>query len=214
MSAKKIAQRAAQEVKDGQIINLGIGLPGLLVRYLPTNIDVMVHSENGVLGVAGQADEASLDPDLIDAGGAYVTTRPGASFFDSAVSFSIIRRGKLDTSFMGTFEVDAEGNLANWKIPGKFSPGIGGAMELAQKTKNVVVMTTHVDKAGRSKIKTRCSLPLTAEACVSRIITDMAVIDVTPQGLELVEIAEEVSLQQVIDATDAPLKVVSVLGRF
>lgn len=214
MNINKIAKRAAQEVKDGQVINLGIGLPGKIVKYLPTDIEVMVHSENGVLGVANQASKDQVEADLIDAGGTYVTTRPGASFFDSAVSFAIIRRAKLDASFMGAFEVDAEGNLANWKIPGKFSPGIGGAMELAQKTTNVIVLTTHQDKAGRSKIKARCSLPLTAENCVSRIITDMAVIDVTPQGLKLVEIAEDFTLDEVIAATDAPLMVASDLTQF
>lgn len=214
MNINKIAQRAAQEVKDGQVINLGIGLPGLMVQYLPADMEVMVHSENGVLGVGKQASKSQLEPDLIDAGGTYVTTRPGVSFFDSAVSFAIIRRSKLDASFMGAFEVDAQGNLANWKIPGKFSPGIGGAMELAQKTQNVIVLTTHQDKTGGSKIKTQCTLPLTAENCVSRIITDMAVIDVTPQGLKLVEIANEVTLEQVIDATDAPLMVASDLKQF
>jgi acetate CoA/acetoacetate CoA-transferase beta subunit len=214
MSVNKIAKRAAQEVKDGQIINLGIGLPSLIIHHLPKHIDVMVHSENGVLGVDSQASAETLDADLIDAGGSYVTTRPGASFFDSAVSFAMIRRSKLDTSFMGAFEVDAHGNLANWKIPGKFSPGIGGAMELAQKTRNVIVLTTHVDKAGRSKIKSRCSLPLTAERCVTRIITDMAVIDVTDDGLHLIEIAKEVSLQDVLDATEAPLSVATDLVIF
>ncbi len=210
----KIVKRAAQEVSDGQIINLGIGLPSQMVQYIPQDIDVMLHSENGVLGVSKQATQANLQPDLIDAGGAYITTRDGASFFDSAISFAIIRRSKLDASFMGAFEVDAAGNLANWKIPGKFSPGIGGAMELAQKTSRVVVLCSHTDKAGRSKIKTQCTLPITAEKCVSRIITDMAVIDVTDQGLVLIEIAEHLSVEEVVAATDAPLDITNNIKPF
>jgi 3-oxoacid CoA-transferase B subunit len=214
MDINTIVKRAAQEVKDGQIINLGIGLPSQIVKYIPASIDVMVHSENGVLGVNKQAREEQVETDLIDAGGSYITTRPGASFFDSAVSFAIIRRSKLNVSFMGAFEVDAEGNLANWKIPGKFSPGIGGAMELAQKTNNVIVLSTHRDKSGRSKIKRRCTLPLTAERCVTRIITDMAVIDVTENGLVLREIAHSYSIDDVINATEAPLIITASVTKF
>lgn len=205
MNLERILKRAAHEIKDGQAINLGIGVPTMLVNYLPADRDVMIHSENGVLGAGRKASVATADPALIDAGGSYITTRPGSAFFDSAVSFAMIRRAKLDMSVMGAFEVDQEGNLANWKIPGKFSPGIGGAMELAQKTKNILILCTHQDKHGNSKILKKCTLPLTAEKCVSRIITDMAVMDVTKDGLVLKEIAEGLTIEQVVQATDADL---------
>ncbi|MCJ9430078.1 3-oxoacid CoA-transferase subunit B [Kordiimonas marina] len=214
MSVEKILKRAAREIQDGQTINLGIGLPTMLVEYLPLDHDVMIHSENGVLGTGRKANEKEANPYLIDAGGSYVTTRPGAAFFDSAVSFAMIRRSKLDMSVMGAFEVDQEGNLANWKIPGKFSPGIGGAMELAQKTGTILILCTHTDKYGKSKILKKCTLPLTAEKCVSRIITDMAVMDVTPEGLVLREVAEGLTPEEVIKATDAELIPADTIGSF
>lgn len=214
MSLDRILKRAAQEIHDGQTINLGIGLPTMLVNYLPPERDVMIHSENGILGAGAKATLETASPALIDAGGTYITTRPGSAFFDSAVSFAMVRRSKLDMSVMGAFEVDQQGNLANWKIPGKFSPGIGGAMELAQKTRNILILCTHQDKYGNSKILKECTLPLTAERCVSRIITDMAVMDVTEDGLILREIAAGLTIENVVQATDASLTLAETLGEF
>ena len=214
MNTHKMLARAAREIKAGQIINLGIGLPTQLVNYIPEDMEVMIHSENGVLGAWKKATTSTLVPELIDAGGNYITVRQGASYFDSAVSFAIIRRSRLDTSFMGAFEVDAEGNLANWKIPGKFSPGIGGAMELAQKTDRIVLLCSHTDTAGRPKIKQACTLPITGERCVSRIITDMAVIDVKAEGLVLREIADDLEVEDILAVTEARLMIPDVLARF
>jgi acetate CoA/acetoacetate CoA-transferase beta subunit len=201
----RIIKRAAQEIMPGNVVNLGIGLPTQVVHYLPENLEVLIHSENGVLGVAGQPSVDVIDPFLIDSAGNYISTRPGGSYFDSAVSFAMIRRGKLDLTMIGAFEVDQSGNLANWKIPGKFSPGIGGAMELAQKTPRIIVLTTHCDKKGNSKILRQCRLPLTAKHCVSRIITDKAVMDVTEHGLVLREKAADISIDELISITEAEL---------
>lgn len=213
--SQRILARAAREVIPGQIVNLGIGLPTRLFHYLPDEMEVLVHSENGVLGCRPRRDDEAPDHDMIDSGGAYITTRPGASVFDSATSFAMIRRSRVDLTFMGAFEVDAAGNLANWKIPGKFSPGIGGAMELAQKVKRLVVLCTHNDKHGNPKILERCRLPLTASGCVSRIITDKAVMDVTPAGLAVVDIAEGLDPPTLRAATEATLLIdESRLGRF
>ncbi|CAM3459796.1 3-oxoacid CoA-transferase subunit B [Halomonas lysinitropha] len=211
----RILARAAREVIPGQIVNLGIGLPTRLFHYLPDEMEVLVHSENGVLGCRPRREGEAPDHDMIDSGGAYITTRPGASVFDSATSFAMIRRSRVDLTFMGAFEVDRLGNLANWKIPGKFSPGIGGAMELAQKVKRLVVLCSHNDKHGNPKILERCRLPLTASRCVSRIITDKAVMDVTPAGLAVVEIAEGLDPESLRGATEATLIIdESRLGRF
>ncbi|MGM0783203.1 MAG: 3-oxoacid CoA-transferase subunit B [Pseudomonadota bacterium] len=211
----RILARAASEVVPGQIVNLGIGLPTRLFHYLPDEMEVLVHSENGVLGCRPRAEGEAPDYDMIDSGGAYIATRPGASVFDSATSFAMIRRSRVDLTFMGAFEVDEQGNLANWKIPGKFSPGIGGAMELAQKVKRLVILCSHNDKHGHPKILTRCRLPLTAPHCVSRIITDKAVMDVTPQGLAVVDIAEGLSVAELREATEADLIIDEQrLGRF
>jgi 3-oxoacid CoA-transferase B subunit len=214
MSTERLLRRAAREIEAGQVINLGIGLPTRLMAYLPADFPVLIHSENGVLGCGPVATRAAADPRLIDAGGAYITTRPGASYFDSATSFALVRRGRLDLSVMGAFEVDEQGNLANWKIPGRFSPGIGGAMELAQKTPRVLILCSHNDKQGRPKILRRCSLPLTAERCVSRIITDKAVIDVTPAGLRLREVAEGLDSAAVQACTGAELLMDEPTGVF
>ena len=212
---QRILARAAREVIPGQIVNLGIGLPTRLFHYLPDEMEVLVHSENGVLGCRPRRNGEAPDHDLIDSGGAYIATRPGASVFDSATSFAMIRRSRVDVTFMGAFEVDAAGNLANWKIPGKFSPGIGGAMELAQKVKRLVILCSHNDKHGHPKVLERCRLPLTASGCVSRIITDKAVLDVTPDGLQAVEIAAGLSVAELRDATAARLLIdESRLGRF
>ncbi len=207
MNPDRIARRAAKEVREGMIINLGIGLPTKVIAYLPTDQGIMVHSENGVLGVSAAVNGAEIDRDLIDAGGEYIAVQQGAAFMDSAVSFALIRHGRLDIAMLGAFEVDAEGSLANWKLPGRNTPGIGGGMELAQKARRVVVLCSHTDKKGRPKLVQKSSLPLTAPRCVSRIITELAVIDVGEDGLLLRELAEGVSVDDVIAATDAKLTV-------
>jgi 3-oxoacid CoA-transferase B subunit len=202
---ERILRRAVQEITPGSIVNLGIGLPSQVLRYLPDDFEVQIHAENGLLGAWKQAEVRAMDPFLIDASGAYVSLRPGSSLFDSAVSFAMIRRGRLDLTMMGAFEVDAAGNLANWKIPGKFSPGIGGAMELAQKTPRIVVLTSHTDKRGQAKILTRCRLPLTAKACVNRIISELAVMDITPQGVLVREKLTDISDDDLQACTEARL---------
>lgn len=202
---EKIAARAAREVQPGQVINLGIGIPTMIPDYLPAANAVFIQSENGILGIGGRSPSGTEDRNLIDAGGNYVTLTPGASFFDSAVSFAIIRGGRVDISFLGTLEVSAGGDLANWIIPGKLAPGIGGGMELAQKARQVIVTTSHTTRDGRPKILSRCTLPLTAKGCVKTIITELAVIDITPQGLWLRELARETSLDEVKARTAAPL---------
>lgn len=197
--------RAAREIAPGMVVNLGIGLPTKVVNHLPADFPVCLHTENGLSGIGPTLSSDEADRNLIDAGGAYVSTVPGSAFFDSATSFAMVRSGRLDLTMLGAFEVSAAGDLANWKIPGKFSPGVGGGIELAQKARRVVVLTTHTDRAGNPKLKETCALPLTARACVARIFTDMAVIDVTPQGFALVETLEGVSVSEVVEATGAPL---------
>lgn len=200
-------RRAAADILPGMTVNLGIGLPTEVLQYMPANLPVCLHSENGITGVGPVLSADKADRNLIDAGGAYVSAIPGTAFFDSAISFAIVRSGRLDLTLLGAFEVAANGDLANWKIPGKFSPGMGGAIELAQKARRVGVIMTHTDRKGDSKILAECTLPLTAKGRVNRIYTDMAVLDVTPMGLELVEIAEGVSLAELREATRAPLHV-------
>jgi len=207
--------RAAREILPGQIVNLGIGLPTRLFHYMPEDLEVLVHSENGVLGCQPLGQGVAPDYELIDSGGAYIGTRPGASVFDSALSFAMIRRSRVDVTFMGAFEVDEQGNLANWKIPGKFSPGIGGAMELAQKVEKLVVLCSHNDKHGNPKILKQCRLPLTAPRCVSLIVTEKAVMEVTEKGLEVIDIAEGMDVDSLRAATEAELIIdESRLGRF
>jgi 3-oxoacid CoA-transferase B subunit len=214
MDAERILKRSAKEIAEGQIINLGIGLPTQVLAYLPDDMQVLVHSENGILGSWKRASQNEADPSFIDAGGSYISVREGCAIMDSSVSFSLIRSGKLDIAMLGAFEVDQFGNLANWKIPGYFSPGIGGAMELAQKTKRVIVLCGHNGKDGKSKILKKCRLPLTAAHCVSRIITDKAVMDVTEDGLVLREIADNIDLDELIKCTEANLVIPSQIGRF
>ena len=197
--------RAAREIEPGIVVNLGIGLPTQVIDHLPPDFPVCLHTENGLTGIGPTLPPDSADRNLIDAGGAYVSTIPGSAFFDSAVSFALVRSGRLDLTMLGAFEVAENGDLANWKIPGKFSPGVGGGIELAQKARRVVVLTSHTDRAGNPKLKVTCSLPLTARACVARVFTDMAVIDVGPGGFALRELAEGVSLAEVTEATGAPL---------
>ena len=201
----KIAKRAAAEIEPGQVINLGIGLPTLAMAYLPEDMPVLIHSENGILGMGRACRNGTEDRNLIDAGGGYPEIVKGASFFDSALSFSIIRGGRLDAAFLGTLEVSMNGDLANWIIPGKFAPGIGGGMELAQKARRLIITTTHTTRKGEPKLLKECTLPLTAKACVDRIITELAVIDVTEEGFVLLEAAEESSVDEVVEKTGAPL---------
>ncbi|RVG20381.1 3-oxoacid CoA-transferase subunit B [Sinorhizobium meliloti] len=206
-------RRAAADILPGMTVNLGIGLPTEVLQYVPANMPVCLHSENGITGVGPVLSAEKADRNLIDAGGAYVSAIPGTAFFDSAISFAIVRSGRLDLTLLGAFEVAANGDLANWKIPGKFSPGMGGAIELAQKARRVGVIMTHTDRKGNSKILAECTLPLTVKGRVNRIYTDMAILDVTPTGLELVEIAGGVSLSELREATRAPLHVADqVLG--
>jgi len=201
----RIIARAAKEIKPGTVVNLGIGLPTKVVGYLPADFPVCLHSENGLTGIGPPLAYDDADRNLIDAGGAYVSTVPGTAYFDSAVSFALVRGGRLDLTMLGAFEVSMNGDLANWKIPGLFTPGVGGGMELAQKAQRVVVLTTHQDRKGRSKLVQECTLPLTGRGCVDRIFTDMAVIDITPEGFALREIAEGLSIDDVINATLAPV---------
>jgi 3-oxoacid CoA-transferase B subunit len=210
----KIARRAAREIRAGQVINLGIGIPTLIPSFLPPDLPLTMHSENGIIGAGGFSAPGGADRNLIDAGGTYITVVPGAAFCDSALSFSLVRGGRLDVSFLGALEVSQEGDLANWIIPGKFAPGIGGAMELAQKAKRLIITTTHATRKGEPKILRTCTLPLTARACVDLIITELAVISVQPPGLVLEEIAAETDLETVLQLTDAPLIVGEPVKRF
>jgi len=202
----RMIRRVAAEIEAGMTVNLGIGLPTRVIDHVDRGLQVCLHSENGIAGVGPTLAYEDADRNLIDAGGAYVSRQPGTSFFDSAVSFALVRGGRLDLSVLGAFEVSMKGDLANWMIPGLFTPGVGGGMELAQKAQRVVIMMTHRDRQGRSKIVRECSLPITASACVDRIYTDLAVIDIVDGALQLREIAEEVSAEDVIAATDAPLQ--------
>jgi 3-oxoacid CoA-transferase subunit B len=202
----RMIRRVAAEIEAGMTVNLGIGLPTRVIDHVDRSLQVCLHSENGIAGVGPTVAYDVADRNLIDAGGAYVSRQAGTAFFDSAVSFALVRGGRLDLSVLGAFEVAANGDLANWMIPGLFTPGVGGGMELAQKARRVVIMMTHRDRQGRSKIVRECSLPITASACVDRIYTDLAVIDVVDGALQLREIAEEVSADEVIAATDAPLQ--------
>ncbi|WP_134702659.1 3-oxoacid CoA-transferase subunit B [Ammoniphilus sp. YIM 78166] len=209
----RIAKRAAQEVKDGMIVNLGIGIPTLVANHLSDDLHVMFHAENGILGTGPSPEKGEEDPALCNAGGFPVTIIPGASYFDSALAFGMIRRGYLDITILGALEVSEKGDLANWIVPGKRVPGMGGAMELAQKAKKVIVLMNHVNKQGESKILRECALPLTAKACVDLIITEMAVIEVTEEGLLLKEVMAPFTVEEVVAHTEAPLRIPSVVGR-
>lgn len=202
---QRMVHRAAREIQAGMTVNLGIGLPTRVIDHVEPGLPVCLHSENGISGVGPSLDYERADRNLIDAGGTYVSTLPGTAFFDSAVSFALVRGGRLDLTILGAFEVAANGDLANWVIPGLFTPGVGGGMELAQKARRVVIMMTHCDKQGNSKIVRECRLPITASACVDRVYTDMAVLDIVAEGLILREIAEETSVDEVVSATAAPL---------
>ncbi|HNA78230.1 MAG: CoA transferase subunit B [Turneriella sp.] len=202
-----IAKRIAREVKDGYYVNLGIGIPTLVSNYIPEGMNVVLQSENGLLGMGPFPYEGEEDPDYINAGKQTITTLPGSSIFDSAMSFGMIRARKVDLTILGAMEVAENGDIANWKIPGKMVKGMGGAMDLVASAKNIIVAMQHVNKANESKLLKRCTLPLTGVRCVKKIVTELAVIDVTPQGFRLLETAPGVSVEQVKNATEGHLVV-------
>src|SRR3954470_11035775 len=205
LTKEDIAKRIAKEVKDRYYVNLGIGIPTLVANYIPEGIDVEFQSENGVLGMGPFPFEGEEDADVINAGKQTITTLPGASFFDSAFSFGMIRSQKVDLTILGAMEVAENGDIANWKIPGKMVKGMGGAMDLVASAKNIIVAMQHVNKANESKLLTKCTLPLTGVHCVKKIVSDLAVLDVTPQGFKLLECAPGISVEQIKNATEGRL---------
>src|SRR5690554_5887283 len=205
LNKEQIAQRIAKELQDGYYVNLGIGIPTLVANYIPEGISVEFQSENGVLGMGPFAFEGEEDADLINAGKQTITAMPGAAFFDSAMSFGMIRGKHVDLTILGAMEVDQNGDIANWKIPGKMVKGMGGAMDLVASAKNIIVAMMHVNKAGESKILKKCTLPLTGVGCVKKVVTELAVLEITDKGFKLLERAPGVSVEEIIKATEADL---------
>ena len=211
LTKEQIAQRIAQELQDGYYVNLGIGIPTLVANYVPTGINVTLHSENGLLGMGPFPTEDEIDADLINAGKQTVTTEAGSVFFDSATSFAMIRSGRVDLTVLGAMEVNDKGDIANWKIPGKMVKGMGGAMDLVASAKNIIVAMQHTNRLGDSKLLSSLTLPVTGLGCVKKIVTNLCVIDVTSSGFELKELAHGVSVEDVQNATEGKLVVEGVI---
>lgn len=205
LDKNQIAQVIARELKDGYYVNLGIGIPTLVANYIPEGIEVVLQSENGLLGMGPFPIEGEEDADLINAGKQTITTVPGSAFFDSAMSFGMIRSGRVDLTILGAMEVSDNGDIANWKIPGKMVKGMGGAMDLVASAKNIIVAMQHVNKAGESKLLKKCTLPITGLNCVKKVVTELGVFDITERGFELKEIAPGVSIDEVKSKTDGRL---------
>lgn len=211
LTKEQIAQRIARELKHGFYVNLGIGIPTLVANYIPSGVDVVLQSENGLLGMGPFPTADQVDPDLINAGKQTITTIPGSVFFDSAISFGMIRAGKVDLTVLGAMEVSDQGDIANWKIPGKMVKGMGGAMDLVASARNIIVAMMHTNPKGESKLLTRCDLPLTGVRCVKKVVTDLAVLDITPDGFLLRERAPGVTVEEIYSKTAGKLVVPSTV---
>ncbi|MBU3676940.1 MAG: CoA transferase subunit B [Chitinophagaceae bacterium] len=207
LNKNQLAKRIAQELKDGYYVNLGIGIPTLVANYIPNGMEVVLQSENGLLGMGPFPWEGEEDADLINAGKQTITTLPGSAFFDSAVSFGMIRSGRVDLTVLGAMEVAENGDIANWKVPGKMVKGMGGAMDLVASAKNIIVAMQHTDKHGNSKLLPKCSLPITGIACVKKVVSDLGVFDVTPNGFVCIEHAPDVSIEEIIVKTAGKLTI-------